>query len=253
MPEEENLDSFAALLRIIARLRGPEGCPWDRAQTHASLKPTLIEECYEAIETIDQEDSEKLCEELGDLLLHITLHAQIAAESGSFDIKDVLRGINNKLIHRHPHVFGGSEVKDAREVTLKWETLKQEERKGASLLSSLPKGMPALAYSQAIQRRVARIGFDWKEIDDIIEEVEELQEATEQQRRVQEFGDLLFTLVNIARRLDIDPEESLRLANEKFYRRFRHMEKICQKRGISLDSLPLEEQDKLWEEAKQTI
>jgi tetrapyrrole methylase family protein/MazG family protein len=142
-------------------------------------------------------------------------------------------------------------------VTLKWETLKQEERKGASLLSSLPKGMPALAYSQAIQRRVARIGFDWKEIDDIIEklveEVEELQEATEQQRRVQEFGDLLFTLVNIARRLDIDPEESLRLANEKFYRRFRHMEKICQKRGISLGSLPLEEQDKLWEEAKQTI
>lgn len=257
MPEKENLDSFAELLRIIARLRGPEGCPWDRAQTHTSLKPTLIEECYEVIESIDQGDSRKLCEELGDLLMHIVLQSQIAAESGSFDIKDVLQGISAKLIHRHPHVFGKSPAKDAREVTLKWEALKQEERNGASILSSLPKGMPALAYSQAVQRRAARIGFDWKEVDDIVdklvEEVEELQQATEQQRKVEEFGDLLFTLANIARRLDIDLEESLRLANERFYRRFRYMEEACQKRGISLDGLSLEEQDKLWEEAKQNL
>lgn len=257
MPEEENLDSFAALLGIIARLRGPQGCPWDRSQTPASLKPTLIEECYEVVEAIDQGDSKKLCEELGDLLMHIVLQSQIAAESGRFDIKDVIEGINTKLIHRHPHVFGESKVKDAREVILNWEALKQEEREGASILSSLPKGMPGLAYSQAMQRRAARVGFDWKEIDNIIEklteEVEELEQAVEPERKVQEFGDLLFTLANIARRLDIDLEESLRLANERFYRRFCYMEEACHKKGISLDSLSLEEQDKLWEEAKQAL
>ncbi len=255
MTQKENLDNFATLVDIIARLRGPQGCPWDLEQTHLSLKPNLVEECYEVMEAIDQGDSRKLSEELGDLLMQIVLHAQIAAEWGNFDIKEVLRKINAKLIHRHPHIFGEAKVKDAQEVVLSWEALKKKERGGSSLLSGLPKGMPALAYSQAVQRRAARVGFDWKEISEIteklVEEVQELQQTTNHEQRTQEFGDLLFTLANIARRLDVDLEEALRLANERFYGRFSYMEEICRQRGISLDSLSLEEQDKLWQEAKQ--
>jgi len=255
MTQKENLDNFATLVDIIARLRGPQGCPWDLEQTHLSLKPNLVEECYEVMEAIDRGDSRKLSEELGDLLMQIVLHAQIAAEWGNFDIKEVLRKINAKLIHRHPHIFGDAKVKDAQEVVLSWEALKKEERGGSSLLSGLPKGMPALAYSQAVQRRAARVGFDWKEISEIteklVEEVQELQQTTNHEQRTQEFGDLLFTLANIARRLDVDLEEALRLANERFYGRFSYMEEICRQRGISLDSLSLEEQDKLWQEAKQ--
>ena len=254
---KENIEGFAELVRIIAKLRGEEGCPWDRSQTHASLKPNLVEECYEVMESIDHGDSQKLCEELGDLLMQVVLHAQIAADSGSFTIEDVLQSINTKLVHRHPHVFGSSKAKDARQVTLSWEARKQEEREGASLLSSLPQGMPALAYSQAMQRRAARVGFDWKEVDEIIEklveEVKEIRQAADRQQMVKEFGDLLFTLANIARRLDVDLEQALQRANERFYRRFSYMEEICRKRGISLASLPLVEQDKLWEEAKQAI
>jgi len=251
------LDNFASLIDIIARLRGPQGCPWDREQTHFSLKPNLLEECYEALEAIDQGDNEKLSEELGDLMMQIVLHAQIAAEQGKFNISNVLQGINTKLIHRHPHVFGKAKVKEAREVVLSWEALKQEEREEASLLSSLPKGMPALAHSQAMQRRAARIGFDWREfsgvIEKLVEEIEELGQTTDHQERVREFGDLLFTLANVARWLDVELEDALRLANERFYRRFDYMEEACRRRGISLDKLSLEEQDKLWEEAKQAL
>jgi len=251
------LDNFATLLDIIARLRGPQGCPWDREQTHFSLKPNLLEECYEALEAIDKGDDEKLSEELGDLMMQIVLHAQIAAEQGKFDISNVLQGINTKLIHRHPHVFGKAKVKEAREVVLSWEALKQEEREEASLLSSLPKGMPALAHSQAMQRRAARVGFDWREfsgvIEKLVEEIKELGQTTDHQERVREFGDLLFTLANVARWLDVELEDALRLANERFYRRFDYMEGACRRRGISLDKLSLEEQDKLWEEAKQAL
>jgi len=248
------LDKFATLTDIIARLRGPHGCPWDRKQTHQSLKPPLLEECYEVLEAIDQADSQELCRELGDVMMQVVFHAQIAAEQGEFAIEDVLREINTKLIHRHPHVFEGAKVKDAQEVVQNWESLKQEERPGASVLSSLPKGMPALAYSQALQRRAATVGFDWRRFDDVVqklaEEVEEMRQAIDQQERVSEFGDLLFALTNVARWLDIDLEDALRLANERFYQRFRYMEKACEQRGITLSSLPLEEQDKLWEEAK---
>jgi tetrapyrrole methylase family protein/MazG family protein len=251
------LDNFATLLDIIARLRGPQGCSWDREQTHLSLKPNLLEECYEALEAIDQGDDEKLSEELGDLLMQIVLHAQIAAEQGKFDIGNVLQGINTKLIHRHPHVFGKAKAKETREVVLSWEALKQEEREEAPLLSSLPKGMPALAHSQAMQRRAARIGFDWREfsgvIEKLFEEIKELGQTTDHQERVREFGDLLFTLANVARWLDVELEDALRLANERFYRRFDYMEEACRRRGISLDKLSLEEKDKLWEEAKQAL
>lgn len=255
MVYKKKLDNFATLVDIIAKLRGLQGCPWDREQTHLSLKPHLLEECYEAIEAIDQGDSVKLSEELGDLLMLIVLHAQIAAEQGNPDIKDILRGISTKLIHRHPHVFGKVKAKDAQQVTLNWEDLKQQERGGIPLLSSLPKGMPALAYGQAIQRRAARVGFDWREIDGVIEklseEVEELQQTNDHQERVREFGDMLFALANVARWLGIESEDALRQANERFYRRFCYMEEVCQQRNTTLDRLSFEQQNELWEEAKQ--
>jgi len=258
LPEQADLGNFAALKGIIARLRSSDGCPWDRKQTHASLKPYLIEECYEVLQALEEGTPQKLCEELGDLLLQIMLHAQIAAEGREFDIEDVARGISNKLIHRHPHVFGELRVKDAAEVELKWEALKQDERRqGESLLSSVPKQMPALAYSQSIQRRVASVGFDWEKTEDIIdklvEEVDELRRAPSQDEKGKEFGDLLFTLANIARRLDIDLEAALRSANQRFFQRFSYMEEACRQRGISFDSLSLDEQNALWEEAKQRV
>jgi tetrapyrrole methylase family protein/MazG family protein len=254
LPNKES-DSFTALKKIIARLRGPDGCPWDKKQTHASLKPYLIEECYEVLQALDEGTPQKICEELGDLLLQIMLHAQIAAEAGQFNIDDVVRGISSKLIHRHPHVFGGQTVRDAGEVEVNWEALKQEEREeGESLLAGVPEQMPALAYSQSIQRRVARVGFDWEKVEEIIdklaEEVAEIRQAPDQQERAKEFGDLLFTLANVARRLDIDPEMALRSANQRFCHRFAYMEKLCRERGINFGSLSLDEQNVLWEEAK---
>lgn len=258
MSEEEKVDSFASLKEIVARLRGPGGCSWDRKQTHASLKPYLVEECYEVLRAVEEGTPQKLCEELGDLLLQIMLHAQIAAEAKQFDIDDVIRGIANKLIHRHPHVFGRRSLEDAEEVELNWEALKREERaQGESLLSGVPEQMPALAYSQSIQRRVAGVGFDWQEVGEIIdklaEEVAEIKNAPDQQEKSKEFGDLLFTLANIARRLDVDLEMALRSANQRFCRRFAYMEKLCHDRGISFSSLSPEEQNALWEEAKQKL
>jgi len=257
LPKKES-DRFRELKEIIARLRGPNGCPWDKKQTHASLRPFLVEESYEVLQALDEGIPEKLRAELGDLLLQIMLHAQIAAETGQFDIDDVISGISNKLIHRHPHVFGGQEVKDVVEVEQSWEALKQEERaEGESILAGMPDQMPALAYSQSMQRRVAGVGFDWEKVEDIIdklaEEVAEIKQATNHQERANEFGDLLFTLANIARRLDIDLEMALRSANQRFYRRFTLMEKLCRQRGINLASLSLDEQNALWEEAKQRI
>jgi tetrapyrrole methylase family protein/MazG family protein len=169
-------------VEIIARLRAPDGCPWDREQTHASLREELLSECYEALEALDEGDSAKLCEELGDLLLEIVLQAQIAQDNGEFEIGDAIRSINEKIIRRHPHVFGSGKAKDAAEVSYNWEVLKSEEREeGASMLESVPRQMPALGYSQEVQRRVARVGFDWKDtegvIDKLVEEVRELREA----------------------------------------------------------------------------
>jgi len=257
LPKKES-DRFRELKEIIARLRGPNGCPWDKKQTHASLRPFLVEESYEVLQALEEGTPQKLRDELGDLLLQIMLHAQIAAESGQFDIDDVVRGISNKLIHRHPHVFGGREAKDIVEVEQNWEALKQEERaEGESILAGMPEQMPALAYSQSMQRRVAGVGFDWAKVEEIIdklaEEVEEIKQATNQQEKANEFGDLLFTLANIARRLDIDLEMALRSANQRFSRRFTCMEEICRERGVNLASLSLDEQNSLWEEAKNAV
>lgn len=252
----DDLSRLAALVDIVAKLRSPDGCPWDKEQTHASLREDLLEECYEVLEVLDEGNSDKLCGELGDLLMQVVFHAQIAAETGEFEMGDVIRGINTKLIHRHPHVFGSKKVKNTEEVLLNWEQLKREER-GAdtSILASVPKQMPALGYSQEIQRRVARAGFDWEEIDGVIEklteEIGEFKQADSRERKAEEFGDLLFTLANIARRLGIDSEVSLREANRRFYRRFTDMEEVCRQRGVNFAELSFAEQNVLWEEAKQ--
>lgn len=252
----KNLEQFSALVEIIARLRAPDGCPWDRQQTHTSLRDSFLQECYEVLEALDEGDTAQLCQELGDLLLHIILQTQIAAEAGEFTVEDVIRGINDKLIHRHPHVFGSEKVENAAEVVHNWEALKQEEKEtDDSLLASVPRHMPALGYSQEIQHRVAQVGFDWEDIDGVIdklvEEVGELKQAENQEHRAREFGDLLFTLANIARRMDVDLESALREANRRFYRRFAYMEKVCRQRGINFADLSFDEQNALWEQAKK--
>jgi len=254
----ENFSQFDTLVDIIARLRGPDGCPWDREQTHASLREALLEECYEVLEALDEEDAKKLGEELGDLLMQVVFHAQIAAEAGEFELGDVIRSINAKLVQRHPHVFGSLKVKDAGEVLMNWEALKKKERgSDTSMLANVPKQLPALSYSQDVQSRVARVGFDWADIegviDKLVEEVREFKQADSQEKRAREFGDLFFTLVNIARRMGIDAESALREANKRFYRRFSYMEKVCHQRGVNFDDLSFEEQNALWEEAKKGV
>jgi tetrapyrrole methylase family protein/MazG family protein len=252
---EEDIGTFDAFCRIIARLRAPDGCPWDRKQTHNSLKPYLIEEAYEAIQALEAEDAPKLCEELGDLLLQIGLHAQIAEESGEFEMADVLRHINEKLIRRHPHVFGDVEVSGPEEVSLNWEEIKRAEGKPTkSILDGIPKDIPSLAYCQIIQQRAARLGFDWRQIegvlDKVTEELAEIREAETHQEKVDEFGDLLFALANAARWLQIDLESALRQSNERFCRRFAYMEELSRQRGILMNTLSIEDIDALWEEAK---
>ena len=256
MSSPENLNQFATLVAIIAKLRAPDGCPWDRKQTHASLRKNLLEECYEVLEALDEGNPDRLCHELGDLLMQVVLHTQIATEAGEFELGDVINSINAKLIHRHPHIFGSLKVKDADEVAHNWEELKQEER-GAdtSMLASVPQQMPALAYSQEIQRRVAQVGFDWEDINGVIdklaEEVSEFKQADSQEQKEMEFGDLLFTLANIARRLGIDLEAALTQVNRRFYQRFSYMEKLCHQRGLNLAELSFAQQNTLWEEAKR--
>jgi len=258
MPSSDYLDAFGELVAIMARLRSPDGCPWDRAQTHASLRETFLEECYEVLEALDEEDAAKLCEELGDLMLHLVFQAQIAAESGEFQIADVIRGINLKLVRRHPHVFGGEEAADADAVALNWEQLKKNERHPeTSILDSVPGALPALNYSQSVQGRAARVGFDWDSdagvLDKLAEEVGEMHRAADDREWAAEYGDLLFTLVNLARRRGVNSESALREANRKFYRRFRYMERLCRERGLDLEQMSLEEMDQLWEEAKRAL
>jgi len=258
LASKDNLDKFETLVAIIARLRGPGGCPWDKEQTHESLREALLEECYEVLEALDEKDSRGLSEELGDLLMQIVFHTQIAAEAGEFQLHDVLQNINRKLLYRHPHVFGSVKVKDAGEALVNWEELKKKEKGvGASLLDNIPQKLPALGYSQEIQDRAARTGFDWENIggiiDKLVEEVGELKGADNQPQKEHEFGDLHFTLVNIARWLDIDAESALREANRRFYKRFAHMEEVCRQRGVSLADLSFEEQNELWEEAKRAL
>jgi len=254
----ENLNQFDNLVAIIAKLRAPDGCPWDKEQTHQSLRENLLSETYEVLSALDGVDKDKLCEELGDLLLQIVLHAQIAKDDHEFEIGDVIKRINEKLIHRHPHIFGKTKVKDAKEVMHNWEALKKEERQeGASILEGVPPEMPALAYAHEISKRTVRVGFEWENIEGVLdklaEEVKEIKDADSQAEKEDEFGDLLFTLVNVARWEGIDAETALRQANRKFFKRFSYMEKLCHQRKIDFTKLSFKEKDDLWEEAKKGV
>jgi tetrapyrrole methylase family protein/MazG family protein len=256
MSVPQDIKRFDSLVEIVAYLRSPQGCPWDRKQTHASLREHLLEETYEVLEALDEANLKKLRSELGDLLMQIIFHAQLGKEAGEFGIEDVIEGINRKLISRHPHVFGSRQVKDAEEVLVHWEELKKKERQEkGSMLDGVPKAMPALAYSQSVQDRVARVGFDWPSdegvLDKLVEEITEFKQSETKLKRDEEFGDILFTLANYARRLGIELESSLREANQKFYRRFSYMEELCRRRGLDLARMTLEEQNRLWNEAKQ--
>jgi tetrapyrrole methylase family protein/MazG family protein len=258
LPAPENLHKFNTFVEIIARLRAPDGCPWDKEQTHQSLRENLLSEAYEVLEALDEADSAKLREELGDLLLQVVLHAQIAKDEGEFEIQDVIKGISEKIVRRHPHIFGNKKVRDSTEVMHNWEVLKKEEREaGKSMLDGVPKQMPALAYAYEISRRAVRVGFEWENIegviDKLIEEIGEIKEATGTEEKAREFGDLLFTLVNFARWQGIDAEAALREANSKFYRRFSSVEALCRQRGKELQKLTLKEWDDLWEEAKKGL
>jgi tetrapyrrole methylase family protein/MazG family protein len=218
----------------------------------------MLEECYEVLEALDAGDTDRLAVELGDLLLQVVIHSQIASEAGDFELGDVISSITTKLIRRHPHVFGSLDASDTREVMINWEALKKKERdEGASMLDGVPRQMPSLAYCKEIQSRVARVGFDWDidqgVIDKLAEEVAEFKKAGDEEQQAAEFGDMLFTLVNIARRWGIDLEASLRQANSRFYRRFSCMEKLCRQRGLDFTKLSFDEQNSLWEETKKGI
>ncbi len=250
----EDVRRFDGLEYVVRRLNGPDGCPWDREQTHATLRPYLLEEAYEALEAIDRGDTAALEEELGDLLLQVLMHAAVAEREGTFTFGDVVERIARKLVRRHPHVFGSAVAETAEEVYRNWEALKQQEKPRASVLDGVPRTLPALAASQSIQGRARRVGFDWPDIEGplekLAEEVGELARAGAGPEREAEFGDVLFTLVNIADRLGIDAEQALRGANEKFRRRFGEVERLARERGFELRALDLAALDRLWEAAK---
>ncbi len=260
MTEYDDLESFDTFLAIVARLRGPGGCPWDREQTHASLRKYLLEECYEALEAIDAGPgaTARLAEELGDVLLQVGLHAQIGSDDGQFSIRDVLRNINAKLLRRHPHVFGDAQASHPAEVEAIWQKLKQSEgHDQESVLEGVPKSMPALAASQEIQGRAARMGFDWPDmggvLDKVREELDEFRQARSPEELEHELGDILAALVNVGRKLNIDSEGALRKGNERFRQRFGHMEQAARRQGRGLEELPLDEQESLWQQAKSEL
>ena len=250
--------AFQQLVEIMTRLRGPDGCPWDKEQTHESLKPFLLEEAYEVLDALDRKDDEDLAEELGDLLLQVVFHAQLAQERDRFAILDVLTTINQKLVRRHPHVFGQTEIHTAEEQRVHWERLKKREGK-RSVLDGVPKTLPALLRAHRIQQKASTVGFDWEELDQVWgkvkEEIAELDEAvgTKQQAEItEEFGDLLFSLVNLSRFIKVDPEDALRKAVDKFSRRFRQVEQTLQAEGKELRDATLEEMDAVWNRIKKT-
>jgi tetrapyrrole methylase family protein / MazG family protein len=258
---------------VQARLRAPDGCPWDREQTHASLRTYLIEEAYEVLEAMESGDDAKFAEEMGDLLLQIVFHSEIAKEEGRFDVSDVIREVHDKMVRRHPHVFGEKRAKDSAEVLKNWEQIKKEERaaagkkivegrksedKAASLLDGVSKTLPAALEGFQLTRRAARIGFDWDNVEGVFdklgEEGGELREAVSAKdagRMEEEMGDLLFAAVNLARFLHIDPEIALKKANAKFSTRFRRMEDLAAKSGRALADVPRAQMEEFWESAKR--
>jgi tetrapyrrole methylase family protein/MazG family protein len=245
------------LVEVMARLRAPGGCPWDREMTHETLRKYMLEEAYEVVEAIDAGDSDHVCEELGDVLLQVVFHAQIARENGLFDMHDVIQGITEKLVRRHPHVFGDVEAETADDVTRNWEAIKKQEkgnREPASLLEGISTALPALSRAGEVQKKAAKVGFDWDDVHGpaakVREELEEVLAAPPDQREG-EVGDLLFAVVNVARALKVDPEVALTGTTAKFMRRFRHIERRAVELGRNLSGMTLAEMDLLWDEAKQ--
>jgi MazG family protein len=270
--------TFDDLVALMARLRSPEGCPWDREQTYATLAPMLLEEAYEAFEAVEAARAgrpSELRDELGDLLFQIVFYAQVAAERGEFAVGDVIESIHSKMVRRHPHVFGDVSVRDNEELLRNWEAMKAEEKRAAgkepaadsSLLDGVSAKAPALMEAHQLATKAARVGFDWQRLEDIFdklrEEVEELRAAirehkeaapdseAEAQRVREEVGDLLFAVANIARHLGVEPEAALKLTNRKFRRRFRHIEHGLKARGRELGAATLDEMEELWQEAKK--
>ncbi len=266
---------FEKLVAVQGRLRAPDGCPWDREQTHESLRTYLIEEAYEVLEALEAGDDAKFADELGDLLLQVLFHADIAREDGRFDVVDVIRAIHDKMIRRHPHVFGDVNVKNSAEVLKNWERIKAEERKAAattsgksvddqaserilpSVLDGVTRGLPATMEGFQLTRKASRIGFDWYNARGVLEkvreesaEVERLLEIADKREVEEEVGDLLFAAVNLARFLKIDPEVALKRANGKFAARFHAMEAMARERGAELPSVPRDEMEKYWEAVK---
>ncbi len=249
---------FEKLVKIMTALRGEKGCPWDKEQTRESLKPFLVEETYEVLEAIDEGNPEKIKEELGDLLFQIIFHCQIAKERNEFDMNDVVRKISEKMIGRHPHVFGEATYETSEEVLKQWEERKKEEGKSReSILEGIPRELPSLLRAHRIQARASRVGFDWKQVEDVVEkldeELKEFREALErkdQQEIEDELGDVFFVLVNISRFVGVNPEDALRKTISKFISRFRYIEMKSAESGKSLSGMSLEEMDALWDEAK---
>ena len=254
-----DLGSFQTFMDIVETLHAPGGCPWDREQTHESLKRTLLEESYEVLEAIAKGDPKGLSEELGDLLLQVAFHSVIAREAGEFSLTDVLTRINEKLIHRHPHVFSDGAASDASEVEANWEQLKAAERAKEGIKKSpvegIPGELPALTYAQLMQDRVGRAGFEWEDIsgvmDKVCEEIGELEAAPTKAEMEREFGDVLLSLVNVARWLEIDAESALRSANDRFYSRFTHIEDGARAQGRPVRNMSMGEKEALWDEAKR--
>jgi tetrapyrrole methylase family protein / MazG family protein len=262
VPSLGNGTSFEAFQEIIAHLRAPDGCPWDKEQTHQSLRTHLIEEAYEVLAALDSGDPGKMAEEFGDLLLQIVLNAQIASEEAEFNMSDLLRGIHTKIIRRHPHVFAEVQVDGVGGVLKNWEKLKADERAGSSepekgLLGGVPLALPALIQAQEYQERAARVGFDWPEIEGVLEKIsEEIREVRAAENEVElanELGDLLFALVNLARWKKVDAESALRTTNARFRERFAHVEAGAKKQVKQVSDLTLEEMEALWQEAKRMM
>jgi MazG family protein len=255
---------FDKLVSIMARLRAPGGCPWDREQTFDTIKPYLLEETYEVMEAIDARDWNELADELGDLMLQSVFFAQMASEAGHFGIEDSIDAINNKLVRRHPHIFGDSEAHTAEDVKKRWDEIKLEEKKAKGeapklLLEGIPRSLPALVEAAQISSRAARAGFDWENAEQVLEKLEEeLHELAEARKQASdeeiegEIGDLLFVLVNLARFVKVDPEQALRKSNAKFRRRFTHVEQSLQSQGKNFSDSNLKEMEELWQEAKRS-
>ena len=253
-----NYKNLEELIEVVAKLRAPDGCPWDREQTHSSLRPNMLEEAYEAVDAIDENNMPHLREELGDVLLQVLLHSQIASEHGDFDIDAVAKELKDKLIHRHPHVFGNISVKNADEVVTNWDKLKAEEKtERKSVMDGLSKSQPALVLAQKISKRAVKVGFEWPNekslYDCFYSEIEEFKQACEEQDKdhmEEEYGDILFACVNLARWNKIDAEQALLKANKKFEKRFRKMEELATK---PLTEYSFEEYDALWKQAKSEL